>query len=88
MSNKQGKLRNLVFIFGLGTSIGYYALLCVTIVLAFFNQAKMTIIWTNIFGEAGIEFVLSIISIPCVIFTAKQSVDLYKKNEKGCLLDG
>jgi len=76
------KLRNISFIFGLGTAIGFYFITCVTMILAFLHHGRTTIIWTNTLGEAGIEFVISLISMPCVVFTAKESIDLYKRNKK------
>jgi len=83
MLNK-GNLKNIIFIFGLGVAIGYYAITSLTMIIAFLKGGTCTIIWTNIYGEAGIEFVITIVSIPCVIFMVKESIDLYKKNKGGC----
>jgi len=83
----KNKLRNILFIFGLGTSVGFYFITCVTIILAFLHGGRTTIVWTNLYGEAAIEFFVSFLSMPCVVFMAKESIDLYKKNKKGCILD-
>jgi len=81
-TNYRSKFRNILFVVGLGMAVGYYAITCVTMILAFQNGGVMTIIWTNIFGEAGLEFFITIISIPIVIFTVKETIDIYKKNQK------
>ena len=75
-------IMKIVFIVGLSFMLGYYIVASGTIALAYMNGARRVVILTGVFGEAGAECIVTVLSIPFVIFTAKTSLDMWKERSK------
>lgn len=69
--NVRERLKTIFFVFGLGVMCGYYGLTCLTFILAFLTQSTSVIIHLNIFHELPLEFVLTVLSIPCAIYVLR-----------------
>ena len=72
------KKKELMFVLGLGAICGYYGLTCFIFILAFLTNSNSVTIHLNIFGELMLEFVITLFSIPCAIYTVKEAVRLKK----------
>lgn len=64
-------LKDFLYVFGLGVMILYYGLTCYIYILAFIYGKSSVTIYLNNYGEFYAEFIVSIISIPCVIYVLK-----------------
>ena len=71
--------KKIAFILGLGFMGGFYAITTIIFVFAFIRGGLITIIHTNVIGEATLECALALFSIPFVIFTAKVAIDRHKE---------
>lgn len=61
---------------------GYYGLTCLVFILAFLTGKSSVTLHLNIFGEASVELILTLLSIPCVIYVLKDFVDNKKKRRR------
>ena len=61
---------------------GYYGLTCLIFILAFIYGKSSVTIHLNLFGEASMELILTLLSIPCVIYVLKDFVDNKKKRRQ------
>ena len=77
------KKMNLIYVLGMGMLCGYYGLTCVMFILAFVLGKPTVILHLNPFGELTVEFVLTVLSIPCAIYTVKESIKLRKRATVG-----
>jgi len=66
MKNK--KIELTIIIYGLSMMIALATTLMVTFMHAYLSPGKQTMVTLNTMGEADIEFVLILISVPCMIY--------------------
>lgn len=62
------KIRKWMYLFGVPILLGNFIVMSYLFLNAYFNPLKMHGIKINVLGEADIEFIMVLISIPIVIY--------------------
>ena len=60
--------RLMIRVFGLGFCLAYYLNGVKAFVEAYLSPHKLTLIYINNYGEAHIELIMTLVSIPCVLY--------------------
>lgn len=76
------KFKEIVFVLGLGVIAGYYGLTCIVFILASLTGYSSVTIHLNLFGEMTAEVIITILSLPCAVYTIKEIVRLKKADLK------
>ena len=62
------KIKDFIKVIGLGTVLAVYIRLLWTFLLAYFHPTKQVLISSNTYGEANIEAIMLLVTLPCVIY--------------------
>jgi hypothetical protein len=81
MLTRKQKLREILFILGIGFLAAYYVIMCSVFIIAF-TRGGMVLVNINASGEGPLEFTMTAFSIPIVIFAMKNVIDIHKDNLK------
>jgi hypothetical protein len=71
--------RKLMTVIGLSAMIGSTITLYFTFLMAYFNNYRIGIA-INDYGEAQIELIWLLLSIPFIIYVVNSHIKMYKKN--------
>ena len=71
-------IKRIICIFGISILTAYYIATAFFIIVAFMNGMRL-ILDINIYGEGLSEFILTLCSIPCVIFFIKEARMKFRK---------
>jgi len=76
------KIKDMVFVLGIGVISGYYGLTCLIFILASLTGYESVTIHLNLYHEMAIELVLTLISIPCAVYAVKECIRLKKADNR------
>lgn len=76
------EMRDVIYSIGLGAICAYYLTTCEMFIMAFILRKHIVIIDLNHFGELTAEFIITMLSIPCAIYTVIESMKLRKAGNR------
>lgn len=76
------KLKVFAYYFGVGVPIGMYAVMLYTFMKAWLHPAKAVLVTVDSFGEGDIEFVVLMLTVPCVAYACWKRYKRYANRKR------